>query len=106
MQALAELDERIAEARDQQRVLSSALNEALCRQHEAYHPAWGRLFKTGAQNSRWAQQVQDYACLYTSQATNLLYATGNTTFRALTDIMPHDRAVDAAHMEECQPPLE
>ena len=52
-----------------------------------------QLFKAGHQNSRWAQQVQDYACLYTSQAINLQYATGNTTFRALTDLMPHDRAV-------------
>ena len=51
-----------------------------------------QLFKAGHQNSRWAQQVQDYACLYTSHATNLLYATGNTTFRALSDLMPHDRS--------------
>jgi len=91
-EALAELDERIAEARDQQRVLSSALNEALCRQHEAYHPAWGRLFKTGAQNSRWAQQVQEYACLYTSHVTNLVQFAPDTSFRALSDLMPHDRA--------------
>ncbi|EOD12200.1 hypothetical protein EMIHUDRAFT_452284 [Emiliania huxleyi CCMP1516] len=93
--ALAELDERIAEARDQQRVLSSALNEALCRQHEAYHPAWGRLFKTGAQNSRWAQQVQEYACLYTSHVTNLVQFAPDTSFRALSDLMPHDRAPPA-----------
>jgi len=94
-EALAELDERIAEARDQQRVLSSALNEALCRQHEAYHPAWGRLFKTGAQNSRWAQQVQEYACLYTSHVTNLVQFAPDTSFRALSDLMPHDRAPPA-----------
>ena len=76
--------------------LTTQLSSALEARHESFHPLWGQLFKAGHQNSRWAQQVQDYACLYTSHATNLLYATGNTTFRALTDVMPHDRAVQGA----------
>ena len=41
----------------------------------------------------------DYACLYTSQATNLQYATSNTAFRALTDLMPHDRAAIEAFVD-------
>ena len=45
--------------------------------------------------------MQDYACLYTSHATNLMYATSNTAFRALTDLMPHDRAcIEAGVTEE------
>ena len=103
---LAAVDAEHAALEARQRELNTELSAALEMRHKKFHPQWGQLFKAGHQNSRWAQQVQDYACLYTSQATNLLYATGNTTFRALTDIMPHDRAVDAAHMEECQPPLE
>ena len=66
----------------------------LCRQHEAYHPAWGRLFKTGAQNSRWAQQVQEYACLYTSHARNLLAYSPAKSYRGLSDAMPHDMDED------------
>ena len=88
----AEVDALLA----RQQELSAQLSEALSARHKKFHPQWGQLFKAGHQNSRWAQQVQDYACLYTSQATNLLYATGDTTFRALTDIMPHDRAVTAS----------
>ena len=34
----------------------------------------GQLFKAGHQNSRWAQQVQEYACLYTSHVTNFLFS--------------------------------
>jgi 5'-nucleotidase len=73
--------------------LSETIAASIRTRHRAFHPEWGQLFKAGHQNSRWAQQVQEYACLYTSHATNLLYATGNTTFRALSDMMPHDRAV-------------
>ena len=46
------------------------LREAILELHEAFHPVWGQLFKAGHQNSRWAQQVEDYACLYTSHVSN------------------------------------
>lgn len=89
---LAPLDAEIGEVERAQHDLSVELSARLEARHEAFHSQWGQLFKAGHQNSRWAQQVQDYACLYTSQATNLMYTTTNTTFRALTDLMPHDRA--------------
>jgi hypothetical protein len=77
--------------------LTERLSLALEARHEAFHPQWGQLFKAGHQNSRWAEQVQDYACLYTSQVTNLLYVTPTTNFRTMTDLMPHDRAcIEAA----------
>jgi len=90
---LAALDAASSELEDKVSALSEQLSSRVEDYHTAYHPQWGQLFKAGHQNSRWAQQVQDYACLYTSHATNLVYATGNTTFRALSDLMPHDRAV-------------
>ena len=95
LEALAALDAQHTELEESQRALSVALADGLQQSHAAFHPQWGQLFKAGHQNSRWAQQVQDYACLYTSHATNFLYASGNTTFRTLSDLMPHDRAVDA-----------
>ena len=58
--------------------LTTQLSSALEARHESFHPLWGQLFKAGHQNSRWAQQVQDYACLYTSHATNLMCATWST----------------------------
>ena len=55
------------------------------------HSDWGQLFKAGHQNSRWAQQVQEYACLYTSHVTNFLFLNAN--LRVLEDLMPHDRMI-------------
>eukprot|EP00186_Timspurckia_oligopyrenoides_P002157 CAMPEP_0182444378 /NCGR_PEP_ID=MMETSP1172-20130603/2844_1 /TAXON_ID=708627 /ORGANISM="Timspurckia oligopyrenoides, Strain CCMP3278" /LENGTH=535 /DNA_ID=CAMNT_0024639917 /DNA_START=349 /DNA_END=1956 /DNA_ORIENTATION=+ len=62
--------------------------------HEAFHPIWGQLFKTGYQNSRFAAQVDSYACLYTSKVTNLMQISPDHNFRCMPDIMPHDRLED------------
>ena len=88
-----ELEAEVEQLREKSHAISEYLTDVIEQHHIGFHPQWGQLFKAGHQNSRWAQQVQDYACLYTSHATNLLHATGNTTFRALSDLMPHDRAV-------------
>lgn len=58
--------------------------------HLELHPIWGELMKTGRQNSRFATQVETYACLYTSKLTNLIHYRPNKNFRAVRDFMPHD----------------
>jgi len=56
--------------------------------HEAFHPVWGQLFKTGLQNSTFAKQVESYACLYTASASNL--SQPNRYWRCWPDHLPHD----------------
>ncbi|KAB8029219.1 HAD-IG family 5'-nucleotidase [Fluviispira multicolorata] len=58
--------------------------------HLKLHPIWGELMKTGRQNSRFAAQVETYACLYTSKLTNLRHYGSHKNFRAVRDFMPHD----------------
>jgi HAD superfamily 5'-nucleotidase-like hydrolase len=58
--------------------------------HLGLHAIWGELMKTGRQNSRFAAQVENYACLYTSKLTNLLHYGPHKNFRAVRDFMPHD----------------
>jgi 5'-nucleotidase len=58
--------------------------------HLGLHPIWGELMKTGRQNSRFAAQVETYACLYTSKLTNLIHYGPHKNFRAVRDFMPHD----------------
>lgn len=67
-----------------------SLQTALKAYHEKFHPVWGELMKTGYQNSRFAAQVENYACLYTSKFTNLKNYSPNKTFRSTRDYMPHD----------------
>jgi hypothetical protein len=58
--------------------------------HERFHWVWGALMKSGYQNSRFAHQVERYACVYTSKVSNMLRYSPDTSFRAFSDTMPHD----------------
>ena len=55
-----------------------------------FHNVWGQLFKAGYQNSRFAHQVERFACLYTSKVNNLLYYSPYKSYRTSADVMPHD----------------
>ncbi len=55
-----------------------------------FNPHWGLAFKEGAENSRFGEQVEDYACLYTSRVSNLLFSSPMQYFRAPRAVMPHE----------------
>jgi 5'-nucleotidase len=59
---------------------------------EGFNPFWGLLFKEGNENSRFGQQVEQYACVYTSRVSNLLYYSPMQYFRSPRDLMPHEQA--------------
>ncbi len=56
----------------------------------AYNGYWGPLFKEGNENSRFGEQVEDYACLYTSRVSNFLAYSPLRYFRAPRTKMPHE----------------
>lgn len=58
--------------------------------HEAFHKIWGMMFQAGYQDSRLAYFVANYACLYTSKATNLGLTSTKRAFRTNSGMLPHD----------------
>ncbi|KAK9740396.1 hypothetical protein RND81_03G032100 [Saponaria officinalis] len=58
--------------------------------HQKFHKVWGQLMKTGYQNSRFAHQVERFACLYTSQVTNLSLYSPDKYYRPSEEFMPHE----------------
>jgi 5'-nucleotidase len=67
---------------------------ALERQIEdGLNPHWGLTFKEGNENSRFAEQVEDYACVYTSRVSNFLGYSPMQYFRSPRAAMPHERLV-------------
>ncbi|THG09394.1 hypothetical protein TEA_022467 [Camellia sinensis var. sinensis] len=58
--------------------------------HQKFHKVWGQLMKTGYQTSRFAHQVERFACLYTSQVTNLSLYSPNKHYSPSQDFMPHE----------------
>ncbi|KAH9692977.1 cytosolic IMP-GMP specific 5-nucleotidase [Citrus sinensis] len=55
-----------------------------------FHKVWGQLMKTGYQNSRFAHQVERFACLYTSQVSNLSLYSPDKYYRPSEGFMPHE----------------
>ncbi|XP_008444714.1 uncharacterized protein LOC103487969 isoform X1 [Cucumis melo] len=64
--------------------------DALRECHRQFHGVWGQLMKTGYQNSRFAHQVERFACLYSSQVTNLSLYSPDKYYRPSEDFMPHE----------------
>lgn len=61
--------------------------------HSAFHPIWGAMFNAGYQDSRFAFYVENYACLYTSKATNLGLSSTSRSYRTSGEMLPHDKRI-------------
>lgn len=60
-----------------------------------FNPVWGPMFKAASQDSKFAKQITDYACLYTSRASNLGLVSPNRPFRPAADFLPHEAFFEA-----------
>ncbi len=57
---------------------------------ESFNPYWGSFFKQGGSKTLFANQLEAFACIYTSRVVNLgLYGT-NHYYRVIHDPMMHD----------------
>jgi hypothetical protein len=65
----------------------SALDKEVDR---AFNPFWGAIFREGTENSRFGEQVEDYACVYTGRVSNFLAYSPLRYFRSPRDHMPHE----------------
>jgi HAD superfamily 5'-nucleotidase-like hydrolase len=80
--------------REQRDVLRTRHRSLLQAHHEAFHPVWGQLFKTGYQSSRYAHQVERFACLYTSHVSNMMFYSPLKSYRGRVDSMSHEESLD------------
>jgi len=85
--------EKLRDAEQKSDELKTSVRELTDKLNAKFNPNWGQLFKAGHQESRFAKQVTDYACLYTSRATNLGMVNPNRPFRPVFEVMPHDQAM-------------
>ncbi|MES1172587.1 MAG: 5'-nucleotidase domain-containing protein, partial [Bacteroidota bacterium] len=57
----------------------------------AFNPHWGPSFREGYEISKFGEQVEAYACVYTSRVSNLRFYSPMQYFRGPRDRMPHER---------------
>jgi HAD superfamily 5'-nucleotidase-like hydrolase len=58
---------------------------------QSYNPHWGPMFREGYEISKFGEQVEAYACVYTSRVSNFRFYSPNRHFRGPRDRMPHER---------------
>jgi HAD superfamily 5'-nucleotidase-like hydrolase len=58
---------------------------------EGLNRYWGLTFKEGTENSRFGEQIEVYACIYTSRVSNLVFYSPMQYFRSPRATMPHER---------------
>ena len=70
---------------------NARIDQLETRVEEGFNRYWGLIFKEGTENSRFGEQVEDYACIYTSRVSNFRFYSPNRHFRGPRDRMPHER---------------
>jgi hypothetical protein len=86
-----EIQELLAEFGNDDETIKVTLSELAEQWHSAFHPIWGAMFNAGYQDSRFAFYVENYACLYTSRASNMGLSSATRGFRTPMEMVPHDR---------------
>ena len=57
----------------------------------AFNDVWGPMFREGYEVSKFGEQVEAYACVYTSRVSNFRFYSPMQYFRGPRDRMPHER---------------
>jgi HAD superfamily 5'-nucleotidase-like hydrolase len=98
-EAAAELEEDFKKVKGELDKLRRALRECneIAKTLEAdiergFNPFWGLHFKEGNENSRFGEQVEQYACLYTSRVSNFVFYSPLHSYRSQRELMPHESA--------------
>lgn len=66
----------------------TALTQAV---EAAFNPLWGPIFRDGDEQTRFADQIQQFACAYTGKVGNLYMYDPHATFYAPVPALPHER---------------
>jgi HAD superfamily 5'-nucleotidase-like hydrolase len=76
--------------RDRAGLMDAEVDSLEARVERAYNPHWGSCLREGNENSRFGEQVNDYADLYTSRVSNFGPYSPLRYFRAPRRPMPHE----------------
>jgi HAD superfamily 5'-nucleotidase-like hydrolase len=61
------------------------------RLEAAFNPRWGSIFRDGYEQTRFADQIQQYACAYTGRISNLYFLDPCAALYAPVPTLPHER---------------
>jgi len=82
---------QISEAQAQeQEILNSRISTLLDNLKPHFNPYWGEIFRAGIEESRYAEQVEKYACIYMTKVSDLFEYSPRTYFRPARRLLAHE----------------
>jgi HAD superfamily 5'-nucleotidase-like hydrolase len=72
--------------------LNKEISEHLREYKAFFNPYWGEILRAGYDESRYAEQVEKYACIYMTKVSDLYAYSPKTYFRPYHRTMPHEAA--------------
>lgn len=70
--------------------INAAISDLLEKHRLYFNPYWGEMMRAGLEESRFADQVEKYACIYMAKVSDLLKYSPRTYFRPLRRMLPHE----------------
>lgn len=70
--------------------IDQEISKLIVEQQDCFNPLWGRVFRSGAEESLFANQVDRFACIYMGKLSDLLHYSPRTYFRAVQRPLPHE----------------
>jgi HAD superfamily 5'-nucleotidase-like hydrolase len=70
--------------------INTTISEDIKDYRRHFNPFWGEMMRAGQEESRFADQMEKYACLYMAKVSDLLSYGPKTYFRPHKRILPHE----------------
>jgi hypothetical protein len=70
--------------------VNAKISELLDEHKKYFNPYWGEMMRAGLEESRFADQVEKYACIYMTKVSDLIKYSPRTYFRPERRILPHE----------------
>lgn len=70
--------------------INQAISEKLSAHRRFFNPHWGEVLRAGQEESRYAGQIDGYACIYMTKVSDLYEYSAKTYFRPRRRLLPHE----------------
>lgn len=71
--------------------MNTEISEKLTAHRAYFNPYWGEILRAGHEESRYAGQIDDYACIYMTKVSDLYEYSPKTYFRPRRRLMAHEQ---------------
>ncbi|MBC7537675.1 MAG: HAD-IG family 5'-nucleotidase [Bacteriovorax sp.] len=70
--------------------VNAIISDLLDQHKKFFNPYWGEMMRAGLEESRFADQVEKYACIYMTKVADLISYSPRTYFRPFRRTLPHE----------------